>query len=60
MRSKHKGPAFMDNMFKKFLKVTIACSLITTGVLVAGTVFVVKKIDQSGDKMQKKKGLYQG
>ncbi|MDV7686371.1 hypothetical protein [Oenococcus oeni] len=40
----------MKDFLKKFLKITVSCALITSGILVAGTVFVTKKIDSSDDK----------
>ncbi|EJN98984.1 hypothetical protein [Oenococcus oeni] len=40
----------MKDFLKKFLKITASCALITSGILVAGTVFVTKKIDSSDDK----------
>lgn len=45
----------MEDMFKKLIKVTVIGSLITTSVMIAGTILVVKKIDDSGDKIEDKK-----
>lgn len=48
----------MEDMFKKLIKVTVIGSLITTSVMIAGTILVVKKIDDSGDKIEDKKDSF--
>ncbi len=44
----------MENTLKNILKMTVACTLITGGFIVAGTVFAAKKIDESGDDLEDK------
>ncbi|WP_257611329.1 CsbD family protein, partial [Oenococcus oeni] len=55
---KNKGVIQMEDMFKKLIKVTVIGSLITTSVMIAGTILVVKKIDDSGDKIEDKKDSF--
>lgn len=39
---------------KSIIKFMIASSMIVGGALVIGTIFTTKKIDQFGDKLQKR------
>ena len=41
-------------IIKGAFKVMVASTLIVGGLLVGGTVFAAKKIDQTGDKLQDK------
>lgn len=44
----------MSSLLKNVLKATVSIALVTSGILVAGTIMAAKKIDESGDDLQDK------